>query len=166
MKENGPNHARKHAVMLAGAAAPGTVGWRRFQLGTTSAKGQTTIRVSRGGHARESVTLLAKQKGRPTNGPWKLARCVRLRTDRRATATLKGSGIQTPRRPPMTGSPSQLDRDLDAEADEALEVARSMPCGPEKIEALKKAGLLRRAADARGITFAKRGRPNTRKAPM
>jgi hypothetical protein len=59
----------------------------------------------------------------------------------------------------MTGSPSSLDRDLDAEAEEALEAARSMPYGPEKIEALKKAGLLRKAADARGITFAKRGRP-------
>jgi hypothetical protein len=45
----------------------------------------------------------------------------------------------------MTGSPSQLDLDLDAEADEALEAARSIPCGPEKIEALKRAGLLRRA---------------------
>ena len=49
--------------------------------------------------------------------------------------------------------------DLDAEADEALAAARSMPSGPAKIDALKKAGLLRNAADARGITFAKRGRP-------
>ncbi len=57
----------------------------------------------------------------------------------------------------MTGSPSY--RDLDAEAEEALEAARSMPHGLEKTEALKKAGLLRRAADARGITFAKRGSP-------
>jgi hypothetical protein len=44
-------------------------------------------------------------------------------------------------------------RDLDAEADEALEAARSMPT------ALKKAGLLCKAADASGIAFAKRGRP-------
>jgi hypothetical protein len=50
-------------------------------------------------------------------------------------------------------------RDLDAEADEALDAARSMPHGPEKTEALKKAGLLRKAADAQGISFAKRGRP-------
>jgi hypothetical protein len=50
-------------------------------------------------------------------------------------------------------------RDLDSDADEALEAARSMPRGPEKAEALKKAGLLRKAADARGISFAKRGRP-------
>jgi hypothetical protein len=50
-------------------------------------------------------------------------------------------------------------RDLDAEAEEALEAARSMPNGPEKIEDLKRAGLLRKAADARGISFAKRGRP-------
>jgi hypothetical protein len=59
----------------------------------------------------------------------------------------------------MSGNPPELDRDLGAEADEALEVARSMPYGPEKVEALKKAGLLRKAADARGVTFARRGRP-------
>jgi hypothetical protein len=47
-------------------------------------------------------------------------------------------------------------RDLDTEADEALEAARSLPSGPEKVEALKKAGLLRKAADAEGISFAKR----------
>jgi hypothetical protein len=50
------------------------------------------------------------------------------------------------------------DRGLDAEADEALEAARAMPSGQE-MEALKKAGLLRNAADAGGISFAKRGRP-------
>jgi hypothetical protein len=51
------------------------------------------------------------------------------------------------------------ERDLEAEAVEALEIARAMPNGPEKAEALKKAGLLRTAADARGIVFARRGRP-------
>ena len=50
-------------------------------------------------------------------------------------------------------------RDLHAEADEALEAARAMPNGQEKMEALKKAGRLRNAADAGGISFAKRGRP-------
>jgi hypothetical protein len=36
-----------------------------------------------------------------------------------------------------------------------------MPYGPEKVDALKRAGLLRRAADAPGITFARRAdRPN------
>jgi hypothetical protein len=59
----------------------------------------------------------------------------------------------------MAGNPSQPDRDLDAEADAALDAARSMPPGPDKVEALKKAGLLRNAADASGIAFAKRGRP-------
>jgi hypothetical protein len=44
-------------------------------------------------------------------------------------------------------------------ASEALEIARSMPPGPEKAEALKKAGMLRNAADIRGLFFAKRGRP-------
>ena len=32
---------------------------------------------------------------------------------------------------------------LNTEAEETVETARSMPSGPEKIEALKKAGLLR-----------------------
>jgi hypothetical protein len=50
-------------------------------------------------------------------------------------------------------------RDLNADADEALAVARSMPNGPQRVEALKRAGLLRRAADADGIAFAKLGRP-------
>jgi hypothetical protein len=51
------------------------------------------------------------------------------------------------------------DRDIEAEADDALDAARSMPPGPGKTEALKKAGLLRRAADAHGVSFARRGRP-------
>lgn len=61
----------------------------------------------------------------------------------------------------MTGElPSRaLDAALDAEADEALEAARTMPSGQEKMEALKRAGRLRNAADAGGISFAKRGRP-------
>jgi hypothetical protein len=50
--------------------------------------------------------------------------------------------------------------DLDAQAQTALEEARAMPPGPEKIEALRKAGMLRNAADIRGFIFAKRGRPS------
>jgi hypothetical protein len=42
---------------------------------------------------------------------------------------------------------------------DALELARLMPPGPERNEALKLAGLLRCAADGRGLIFAKRGRP-------
>jgi hypothetical protein len=49
--------------------------------------------------------------------------------------------------------------DLDAEALAALDEARAMPHGPERTEALKKAGILRKAADLQGISFAKRGRP-------
>ena len=47
----------------------------------------------------------------------------------------------------------------DACALEALEAARSLPQGPARTEALKKAGLLRQQADRRGIVFAKKGRP-------
>jgi hypothetical protein len=52
----------------------------------------------------------------------------------------------------------QTELDLDAEAVVALEAARAMPHGPERTEAMKKAGILRKAADLRGIVFAKRGR--------
>jgi hypothetical protein len=50
--------------------------------------------------------------------------------------------------------------DFGADADEALEAAREMPPGPERIEALKAAGMLRNAADVFGVTFTKRGRPS------
>ena len=58
---------------------------------------------------------------------------------------------RTPRAP--------VDRNWDAKATEALERARGMPPGQEKTEALKKAGMLRNAADIHGLFFAKRGRP-------
>jgi hypothetical protein len=49
--------------------------------------------------------------------------------------------------------------DLEAESLTALEQARLMPPGPERTEAMKKAGILRNAADLQGLFFAKRGRP-------
>jgi hypothetical protein len=49
--------------------------------------------------------------------------------------------------------------DLEAEALAALEAARTLPPGPERTEAMKKAGILRNAADLQGVFFAKRGRP-------
>ena len=49
--------------------------------------------------------------------------------------------------------------DLDAEALAALDAARRLPPGPERTEAMKKAGILRNAADLQGVFFAKRGRP-------
>jgi hypothetical protein len=52
--------------------------------------------------------------------------------------------------------------DLEAEALAALEQARMIPPGPERTEAMKKAGILRNAADLQGIFFAKRGRPAKR----
>jgi len=47
----------------------------------------------------------------------------------------------------------------DEAAADALELARQMAPGPERNEALKQAGALRRSADERGLVFAKRGRP-------
>jgi hypothetical protein len=49
--------------------------------------------------------------------------------------------------------------DFEADADEALQAARNMPPGLNRIEALKVAGRLRNAADVYGLIFAKRGRP-------
>jgi hypothetical protein len=49
--------------------------------------------------------------------------------------------------------------DWDNVAADALELARMMPPGPERNEALKLASQLRCVADARGLIFAKRGRP-------
>jgi hypothetical protein len=54
-------------------------------------------------------------------------------------------------------SPNRLD--WDNLAADALELARLIPPGPERNEALKLASLLRCTADARGLIFAKRGRP-------
>lgn len=55
---------------------------------------------------------------------------------------------------------SERDRlEWDEAAADALELARQMAPGPERNEALKLAGTLRRSADERGVVFAKRGRP-------
>jgi hypothetical protein len=53
--------------------------------------------------------------------------------------------------------------DLEAEALEALAKARALPHGPERAEALKKAGTLQNIAHSQGISYAKRGRPVKRK---
>jgi hypothetical protein len=49
--------------------------------------------------------------------------------------------------------------ELEAQALAALEEARTMPPGLARTEAMKKAGILRNAADLQGLFFAKRGRP-------
>jgi hypothetical protein len=54
--------------------------------------------------------------------------------------------------------PSPDDRSEIARAIEALEAARGMPRGLERTHALKKAGMLRYAADKRGLIFAQKGR--------
>jgi delta 1-pyrroline-5-carboxylate dehydrogenase len=54
-------------------------------------------------------------------------------------------------------SPPKID--LEAEALIALEQARNMKPGVERTEAMKRAGILRNAADLQGLIFAKRGRP-------
>jgi delta 1-pyrroline-5-carboxylate dehydrogenase len=49
--------------------------------------------------------------------------------------------------------------DLEAEALSALEQARNMKPGEQRTEAMKRAGILRNAADLQGLFFARRGRP-------
>jgi hypothetical protein len=48
-------------------------------------------------------------------------------------------------------------RNKNARAVDALQKAREMPPGAQRTDALKKAGLLRHAADSHGLAFAKRG---------
>jgi hypothetical protein len=62
-------------------------------------------------------------------------------------------------RPQMAEKRPTVDDGLDAQAYEALEAARAMPYESERSEALKRAGLLRKAVDVRGIVVTKRGRP-------
>jgi len=52
--------------------------------------------------------------------------------------------------------------DLETEALAALEAARAMPPGPDRTEAMKRAGILRNAADLRGLLM--RGGGGRRKA--
>jgi len=49
--------------------------------------------------------------------------------------------------------------DCELRAAEALELARLLPPGQQRSEALKAAGRLRCHADSYGVVFAKRGRP-------
>jgi hypothetical protein len=60
---------------------------------------------------------------------------------------------------PQRARPSPDVHDLDAKAVAALEEARDMAPGPDRTEAMKRAGILRNAADIQGLFFAKRGRP-------
>ena len=53
----------------------------------------------------------------------------------------------------------QPDIDLDAQALLALSEARAAPPGPERSAAMKRAGILRNAADKHGLAFPKLGRP-------
>jgi hypothetical protein len=55
--------------------------------------------------------------------------------------------------------PTEEDRDWDTDATGALEAARTLPPGREKIAALKQAGMLRNIAVKAGIVFQRRGRP-------
>jgi hypothetical protein len=49
--------------------------------------------------------------------------------------------------------------DLEAEALAALEKARAMAPGPERTEAMKRAGVLMNAVELQGLLIAKRGTP-------
>ena len=51
-------------------------------------------------------------------------------------------------------------RPIETEAQATLEVAHRMAPGPERNEAMKRAGVLQNAVDMQGLLFAKRGRPS------
>lgn len=64
-----------------------------------------------------------------------------------------------PELPPHKPDTPKRDPDKTAAADDALEAARGMPPGPERMAALKKAGLLRHALGLTAIVFPRKGRP-------
>jgi hypothetical protein len=73
---------------------------------------------------------------------------------------LLNSELQPPRVAAMAPPATTTDlHDWDARAEEALEAARKLPCGPQRSEALKQAGQLRVAADVKGFLLARRGGP-------
>src|SRR5258708_22834485 len=78
---------------------------------------------------------------------------VEHRKDKAGTADVTSAPMSEDKQNPR----SKLD--LEAEAMAALDEARRMPAGPERTEAMKRAGILRNAADLQGVFFAKRGRP-------
>ncbi len=78
---------------------------------------------------------------------------VEHRTDKAGTADVTSAPMSEDKQNPR----SKLD--LEAEAMAALDEARRMRAGPERTEAMKRAGILRNAADLQGVFFAKRGRP-------
>ena len=89
--------------------------------------------------------------GAPSNRhdlPWKTVLPARITISTNSTTTM-ARPIRNPR-PKL---------DLEAEAITALEEACAMPHGPERTEAMKRAGILRNAADLRGLLSAKGGRP-------
>jgi hypothetical protein len=55
--------------------------------------------------------------------------------------------------------PAEVLDPVDAEAQAALDEARAISQGPERAATMKKAGILRKAADSHGTIYAKRGRP-------
>jgi hypothetical protein len=78
--------------------------------------------------------------------------CYRIDFDKLRQRELSGAmSMETQRLPDRL--------EWDNLAADALELARLIPPGPERNEALKMASQLRCTADARGLIFAKRGRP-------
>lgn len=73
----------------------------------------------------------------------------------KATPSISRSVISMPR--PIQNPRPKID--LETEAVAALEEARAKAPGPERTEAMKRAGILRNAADMQGLLFARRGRP-------
>jgi hypothetical protein len=52
--------------------------------------------------------------------------------------------------------------DLETESLAVLEAARAMPPGPERTEAMKRAGILRNAAELKALLIVSGGRPPKR----
>jgi hypothetical protein len=91
---------------------------------------------------------------------WSKTRCNPARRDGPTVNSFRqGKAPSEASKMPQRTRQSPDVHDLDTKAVAALEEARDMPPGPERTEAMKKAGILRNAADIQGLFFAKRGRP-------
>ena len=66
---------------------------------------------------------------------------------------------ELPKSEPPKPDAQRRDPDKNAAAEDALEAARNMPPGAERMAALKKAGLLRHALGLAAIVIPRKGRP-------
>ena len=100
-------------------------------------------------HAADSAPMTNSDRPRPAS-------------DAKASDSAASDSVAPDVTAPVAPVPDKKDQphhDLDADALMALDQARKLKPGPKRAAAMKRAGNLRYAADSRGLSFPKRGRP-------